>query len=100
MARHNWIPFRRILVISGGTQHAQRFVAPPMLVRDPRRDDLAIVLNFGYPILLPRTFAMGLEELGPQFLQEIKILLCSISIATSGCAKSAGKRSEERRVGK
>src|SRR5262245_62496516 len=98
MARHNWIPFRRILVISGGTQHAQRFVAPPMLVRDPRRDDLAIVLNFGYPILLPRTFAVGLEELGLQFLQEIEILICSISIAASSCSMGAGTRHRRFRV--
>src|SRR5262249_11814858 len=89
--RHNWIPFRGILVVSGGTQHAQRFVAPPMLVCDPRRDNLAIVLNFGYPILLPGTFAIGLDEVGPQFLQAIEILLCGVSIADSGCTKSASE---------
>src|SRR5215471_19409844 len=89
MSRHNWIPFRGILVISGGTQHAQRFVAPPVLVRDPRRDDLAIVRNFGHPILLPATFAIGLDEVGPQFLQEIEISVCGVSIAASRCAKSA-----------
>src|SRR5262245_10753020 len=91
MPGHNWIPFRGILVIGGGTQHAQRFVAPPMLVRDPRRDDLAIVLNFGYPILLPGPFAIGPDEVGPQFLQAIEILLCGVRIAASGCTKSAGE---------
>src|SRR5215510_13550574 len=91
MPGHNWIPFGGILVISGGTQHAQRFVVPPMLVRNPRRDDLAIVLNFGYPILLPGPFAIGLDEVGPQFLQAIEILLCGVSIAASGYAKGAGE---------
>src|SRR5262249_24793984 len=91
MSRHNWIPFREALVIGGGTQHAQRFVALPLLVRNPRRDDLAIVLNFGYPILLPGPFAIGLDEVGPQFLQAIEILLCGVSIAASGCAKGAGE---------
>src|SRR5262249_36182023 len=67
------------------------FVAPLVLVRDPRRDDLVIVLNFGYPILLPGTFAIGLDEVGPQFLQEIEILLCGVSIAASRCAKSTGE---------
>src|SRR5262245_4273097 len=91
MPWHNWIPFRGILVIGGGTQQAQRFIAPPMLVRDPRRDDLAIVLNFGYPILLPCPFAIGLDEVGSQFLQAIEMFLCGVSIAASGCAKGAGE---------
>src|SRR6516165_1949086 len=50
-----------------------------------------IVLNFGYPILLPGAFAIGLDEVGPQFLQEIEILLCGVSIAAPRCAKSTGE---------
>src|SRR5262249_8119412 len=100
MPGHSWIPFRGILVIGGGTQHAQRFVAPPMLVPDPRRDDLAIVLNFGYPILLPGPFAIGLDEVGSQFLQAIEMLLCGVSIAASGCAKGASEHQSRFRVRK